>query len=102
MYELLRSRVIREVLKEIEADRRSESCNLNNVQSTVHSIVKMCEHEADDKKLHCYVEAFETPFLRDTANYYERQCAAYLSENDCASYMILVRAASVCPRLRGT
>jgi len=92
VYELMRERIIREVLKEIEADRRSESCNLNNVQSTVYTIVKMCEHEADDRKLKCYTEAFETPFLRDTANYYERQCAAYLSENDCASYMILAGA----------
>ena len=62
VYEPLRPRLIREVLGEIEADRRGEASNVHVVQATVLSMVKMAEYEEDP--LAIYVEAFEIPFLK--------------------------------------
>lgn len=65
----------------------------------VDSLVRMAEHNED--RLQVYANDFERPLLAATRQYYQRECAAYLADNDCANYMTLATGRLQEEELRG-
>ena len=59
------------------------------VANVLDSLIKVAAHEK--QRLQLYVEAFETPFLQATVQFYEREAQQCLSTTDCASYLVMAQ-----------
>ncbi|KJE88376.1 Cullin 1a [Capsaspora owczarzaki ATCC 30864] len=84
-FEPLKTRLLHNILSEIEKDRNGEDINSSVILTVVNSLVTL----SNDPKapLDLYKTQFEAPFLQGTSSYYRREAAAYIADHDISAYM---------------
>eukprot|EP00123_Amoebidium_parasiticum_P012952 comp21677_c0_seq1/m.30526 comp21677_c0_seq1/g.30526 ORF comp21677_c0_seq1/g.30526 comp21677_c0_seq1/m.30526 type:complete len:741 (-) comp21677_c0_seq1:329-2551(-) len=82
----IKKKLVHDILREIHNDRNGEMVTDSVVQGVIQSFVHMNKFNTK-KPEELYQETFERPFLEATAEYYKRESALFLADNDCAAYM---------------
>lgn len=82
-------KVMAAVLKLVEKQRNGETIDQLQVKAIVDSFVSLGLDENDPTKstLDVYRRHFETPFLQNTKEYYQRESKLFVSENSVVEYM---------------
>lgn len=82
-------KVMAAVLKLVEKQRNGETIDQLQVKAIVDSFVSLGLDENDPTKstLDVYRRHFETPFLQNTKEYYQRESKLFVAENSVVEYM---------------
>lgn len=86
LFEKLKDRLVRCVLELITQDRDGNQVNTTLMAGVINSYVKLGSINKN-KPLDIYKEDFETPFLKDTTDYYARESSSFISMNGVSAYM---------------
>ena len=86
MVEPLRKQFVKQLMREIENDRRGLDINQTIICGVIHSFAEVEEYRKEES-LELYREAFERPFLKSTGEYYRALAEVLRSESDCSDYM---------------
>eukprot|EP01134_Creolimax_fragrantissima_P007481 CFRG7481T1 len=107
VFELIKVKMVKDLLQEIERDRQGEIINTSEVQGVILSLVELDNtfaapqkggsvsslsgyaggHNSKNGQLSVYQEAFENQFLAETAEFYKRESTLCLTNNNCSEYM---------------
>ena len=89
LFSKISSKVMDAVLMMVEKQRNGETIDQQQIKSIVDSFVSLGLDETDSTKstLDVYRHNFERPFLEDTKKYYQKESAAFISENPVVEYM---------------
>lgn len=90
MFEKNLARLMEEILAEIESQRLSRTDNNNDLPLAIKSFVHLGFDSNDLRKtnLVVYMNAFEGPFIEVTRDFYTRESAEFLANNNVVDYMI--------------
>lgn len=89
LFSKISGKVMDAVLMMVEKQRNGETIDQQQIKSIVDSFVSLGLDETDSTKstLDVYRYNFEIPFLEDTKKYYQKESAAFISENPVVEYM---------------
>ncbi|CAG8505419.1 9997_t:CDS:10, partial [Scutellospora calospora] len=79
-------RLMYQIFELIRRDRDGKDTVPNVVADAISSLVEL-NILTDNKQLHLYSEVFEKPYLEKTKQYYERESAAVISNDNISQYM---------------
>lgn len=86
MIETLKDQLVVLILQEIQSDRQNNCVNQTVLHSVITSLVEV-EHYKKKCRLQLYEEVFESPFLKETGDYYRSEAAKLKNECTCSEYM---------------
>jgi len=100
MVEKVRDSLLKAMLAEVRRDRDGQSANLSVVRDVISSLVEVEEYNKESA-LKFYQEVFESPFLRETGEYYRQEASKLVAELSCSEYMAQVVSRLQAERRRG-
>jgi len=86
MIDPLKESLVNLLLREIQSDRVGGNVNQRVLHGVINSLVNVEEYKKKSP-LQLYEDLFETPFLKETGDYYKKMAVKLLDENNCADYM---------------
>ncbi|KAJ8313728.1 hypothetical protein KUTeg_008289 [Tegillarca granosa] len=86
MIEPLKETLLKLILHEVYSDRVGGSVNQTVLHGVINSFVNVEEYKKKHP-LHLYEDIFETPFLKETGDYYRQEAAKLKDDYNCSEYM---------------
>lgn len=90
MIEPLKETLLKLILHEVYSDRVGGTVNQTVLHGVINSFVNVEEYKKKHP-LHLYEDIFETPFLKETGDYYRQEAAKLKDDHNCSDYMEKVR-----------
>eukprot|EP01117_Protostelium_nocturnum_P003593 TRINITY_DN1480_c0_g1_i1.p1 TRINITY_DN1480_c0_g1~~TRINITY_DN1480_c0_g1_i1.p1 ORF type:complete len:629 (+),score=88.00 TRINITY_DN1480_c0_g1_i1:331-2217(+) len=89
LFSKIKFNMIRAILEVVKRDRDGEKVNQSEIYGIMTSYVKIGS-TSKTKPLAVYKEEFETPFFKDTKEYYSMESSIFLAHSSVSEYMIKV------------